>query len=96
LQEEAAAAAYVQNQSGLLGFPEGAFDEMEMVAQDEAAIPLFQAIGGVAFGDVPVAGRVVIVQFQRGRLGMEANEAAFAALDDLEDFRGGAVEAIGS
>jgi len=75
---------------------DGALDKVEMVAHDEAAVGLLEAIGGGGFGDEPIITRVVIAELGRSGLGMEADEAATAALDDLENFRGGAVQAIGS
>jgi hypothetical protein len=67
-----------------------------MIAHDEAAIELFEAVGGGGFGNKPIARRVVIAELGWSGLGMEPDEAAVAALDDLENFRGGAIEPVGS
>ena len=96
LEKEATAATDVQNDSGFPGFMDGALDKVEMVAHDEAAVGLLEAVGGGGFGDEPIIARVVIAELGRSGLGMEADEAATAALDDLENFRGGAIQAIGS
>jgi hypothetical protein len=67
-----------------------------MIAEYEAAVDLFQTVGGVGVRRVPITGRIVIAKFQRMRLGVEPDEAAVAAFDDAEDFGGGAVEAVGA
>ena len=67
---------------------------MEMIAQDEAAIALFEAIRCGGFGNEPVARWVIVPQFERRWLGIEPNQAAVAAFDNLEDFVGGVIEAI--
>ena len=88
LKKQAAAAADVENQALFFRFGERPLDEMEMIAQNEAAIPLLQTIGGVGFGNEPVVGRIIIAQLQRRGLRMEADQPAVAALDDVKDFRG--------
>ena len=67
-----------------------------MIAEDEAAVHLFENVGGVGIGGVPVAGRIIIAEFQRMRLRIEADQAAVAAFDDAEDLGGGPVEAVGA
>jgi hypothetical protein len=68
---------------------------MKMIAHDEAAIELFQPVGGGGFGDEPIAGRVIIVELGGGGLGMETDQAAVAALDNLKNLGGGAIEPVG-
>lgn len=68
---------------------------MEVIAHDEAAITLFQAIRSGGFGNEPVAGRIVIAKLERGWLGIESNQAAVAAFDNLKDLVGGVIETIG-
>ncbi len=66
-----------------------------MVTQDEAAVGLFEAVDGGGFGTEPVIARVVVAELGGSGLGVKADEAAVAALDDLENFGGGAIEAVG-
>jgi hypothetical protein len=67
-----------------------------MIAEDETAVNLFQPSGGVGIGGVPVAGRIVIAQFQRMRLRIKADQPAVAALDDAENLVRGPVQAVGA
>jgi hypothetical protein len=95
LEKESAAASDVEHQTFFLRFVHGAFDEAEMIAQDEAAIGLLQAAGRGGFRNEPIIGRIVGVQFRGRGERMQADEAAVAALDDLKNFVGGAIEAVG-
>jgi hypothetical protein len=94
LEKQAAAATDVQNGSDFLGFMNGALDKVELVAEDEAAVGLLQAVGGGAFGDEPIIARVVIAELGRSGLGMEADETALTALNDLENFGSGAIQPV--
>jgi len=73
LKKQAAAAPDVQHETLFFRLGECALDEMEMIAQDEAAIPLLQSIGGVGFGDKPVMGRVIVAQLQGRRLRVQTD-----------------------
>jgi hypothetical protein len=94
LKEETATAADVEDEAGFFRFAQRAFDEAEMVAEDEAAINLFQAGGSVGVRGVPISGRIVIAQLQRMRLRIETDEAAMAAFDNAENFVRRPVEAV--
>jgi len=65
-----------------------------MIAQHEAAVNLLQAVGGIGIGGIPVAGRIIIAQFQWMRLRIEPYQAAVAALDDAKNFVSGAIQAV--
>jgi hypothetical protein len=67
-----------------------------MIAQHEAAVNLFENVGGVGIGGVPVAGRIIIAQFQRMGLRIEADQPAVAAFDDAENFIRGPVQPVGT
>lgn len=96
LKEQSAAAADVQHEARFFRFAQRALDETKMIAQYEAAVNLFQAIGGVGVGGVPIAGRIIIAQFQRMRLRIEADQPAVAALDDAENLVRGSVQPVGA
>jgi hypothetical protein len=66
-----------------------------MIAQNESAVHLFPAIGDGRIGDEPILGRIIMGKLRRRRPGIKADQAAAAAFDDVEDFGGGLVEAIG-
>jgi hypothetical protein len=96
LKEQAAAASYVEYESCFLRLAQRSLDEAKMIAQHEAAVDLFQPIGRIGVGDVPVARRIIISQLQRMRLRIEPDQAAVAAFDDAENFVGGPVQAVGA
>jgi hypothetical protein len=96
LKEQTAAAADVQHEAGFFRFAESALNETKMIAEDEAAVNLFENISGVGVRGVPVTRRIVIAKFQRMRLGIETDKAAVAAFDNAENFVGGSVEAVGA
>ncbi len=58
---------------------------MEMIAQYETPIDLLQACRGISVGGVPVAFRIVIVEFQGMRLRVQADQAAVTAFNDAEN-----------
>ena len=95
LQKQSAAAADIENQALFLRIGESAFDEPQMIAQNESAIPLFETIRRSRFGDVPVIWRIIIAQLKRRWLGMQANQPAVSALDNLEKFCCGAIKPVG-
>ncbi|HUA83460.1 MAG TPA: hypothetical protein VMB85_06335 [Bryobacteraceae bacterium] len=66
-----------------------------MIAQNQAAIPLLQAIGRRGFRREPVIGRIIVAQLERRRLRIEPDQPAIAAFDDLENLAGGVIQAIG-
>ncbi len=66
-----------------------------MVAHHEAAIAMFQAVGSGCLRNEPITGRIVVAQLERRRLRVQANQTAIAAFDDLENFVGGAIQAVG-
>jgi hypothetical protein len=69
---------------------------MQVIAQHEPAIPLFQAVDGSRFRHIPVIARIILLKLVGRRLRMQADQAAGRALDDLKNAVGGAVEPVGS
>ena len=94
LKEKAAAASHIEHESRFLRFAQSAFDKVEMIAENEAAVNLLQASGRVGVGRVPILRRIVVMQFQRMRLRIQADQAAIAAFDNAEDFVRRAVKAV--
>src|SRR5580704_7599306 len=66
-----------------------------MVMEHEAAIGLLQPSDGVRFRHEPVVLWIIGPELGGRWLRVEADEPAVAALDDLEDFIGGVVQAVG-
>lgn len=95
LEEQSAAAPDVQDQTFFFRLPDGALDEAEVIAQHEAAVGLLQPARRGGFRDEPIIRRIVVPQLQRRRLRVQTDKAAVAALDDLENFAGGAIETVG-
>ena len=62
LQEQAAAAAGVGDDALGLGFAQGSLDEMQMIAQNEAAIPLLHPVDRGRFRHIPVVGRIILLE----------------------------------
>ena len=89
-----ASAADVQNHAFLFRIAQRPLDEMQVIAHHESAIPLLQPVGRRSFGNEPIVGRVVVAQLDGRGLRRQADQAALAALDDLEDLGGGAVQAV--
>jgi len=94
LQEQASAAADIQNQSLFFGFTQGALDETKMIAQNQSAVALFETIGCAGLGHKPVVFGIVIAEFERRGLRIQANQSAIAALNDAEFLAGGAIQAV--
>src|SRR5262249_279294 len=69
---------------------------MDMIAQDEAAISLFEAAGGRGFRREPVVLRIILLQVRGRGLRRELHQTALLALDQLKLARGGSIETIGS
>ena len=68
---------------------------MQVIAQHEPAIPLFHAVDGDRFRNIPVIARIIVLKLVGRRLRMQADQAAGRALDDLKNAVGGAVEPVG-
>jgi bifunctional DNA-binding transcriptional regulator/antitoxin component of YhaV-PrlF toxin-antitoxin module len=71
-----------------------ALDEPDMVAQNGAAIDLFELLRRSRVRNVPIIGRIVIPKLERRGLGIQANQAALLAFDDVEYLIGRAIETI--
>ena len=95
LQEQAASAACIGDNSLGLGFAQGSLHKMQVIAQHKPAIPLLHAVDCSRFWDIPVVGRVILLELFRRGLGVQTNQAAGRALDDLKHSVGGAVEPVG-
>ena len=94
-EEEAAAAADVEDESLLLAFTDGSLDEANVVAEDDSAVGFFQARGGGALGREPVLLRIVFAQLLGRGARRQAEQSAMEAFDDEESFRSGVVEPVG-
>jgi len=66
-----------------------------MIVKHEAAVGLLQASRGGGLRDEPIIRRIIIAQLRGRWLRVQTDEAAIAALDDLENFGGGAIETVG-
>jgi hypothetical protein len=95
LQEQSTAAACVGDDPLGFGFAQGSFDELQVVAQHKPAIPLLHPIDGGRLGNVPVVEWIILRELGRRGLGVQTNQAAGRALDDLENAVGGAIEPVG-
>lgn len=95
-EEETPAAPDVQYGSLGGGPGEGLADEAEMIAEDKPSPEGGEAVSRVVVRIVPVGVGIEAGEFFRLRPRVEADEAALAALDDVERLVGRAEEAVGA
>jgi len=67
-----------------------------VIAQHKPAIPLLHSIDGRRLGDVPIVGRIILLELVGRRFGVQTNQAAGRTLDDLKHAVGGAVQPVGT
>src|ERR1700732_1938378 len=65
-----------------------------MVAQDETAVSLFDARGGVRVGLIPIFAWIIISQLSKRWPRLQANQAAGFAFDYQETFVGGVIKTV--
>jgi hypothetical protein len=94
LQEQPASASDVQNHAFLFRIAQRPFHKSQVIAHHESPVPLLQPVGRRSLGNEPIVGRVVVAEFDRRGFRRQADQAALAALDDLEDLGGGVIQAI--
>jgi hypothetical protein len=66
-----------------------------MIVKHEAAVGLLEAPRCGGFRNEPIVRRIIIAQLRGRWLRVQTDEAAITAFDDLENFRGGAIETVG-
>jgi hypothetical protein len=93
-QKETSAATDIENRALLLRIFHRAEDEAGMIAEDEAAIRLFEAVDSRIIRCEPVILGVVLQKLLGGRTRMKADQTATRALDDVKLLSGGLVEPV--
>jgi hypothetical protein len=94
LEEQATTATDVEHETSLAGIVDGAGDEIDVIAQYEATVELFELSVDGFIGRIPIGLRIILGQLLSGGTRFEADQAARFALDDQEVFGGGVIEAV--
>jgi hypothetical protein len=78
----------------LLAIAQSTFDELKMIAENQAAVAFLQP-GGCGFSSSePVIGGIVVAQFDGRRGRIQTDQAALQTFDDEKTLAGGAVQVV--